>query len=325
MTTPFRIAVLDDYQGVAGRFGPWDGLGPDSEVVFFRDHVSDEDQLVARLRGFQAVVAMRERTPFPRQVLSRLSDLRLLVTAGMANAVVDVPAARELGIVVTGTGGWAGATATIELAWGLILAVVKGIPAEDAAVRHGAWQLRVGGNLHGRTLGIVGLGNLGPLMVPAARAFGMRVTGWSENLTEERAAEVGVERLQRREFFATADVVTVHLRLSTRSVGYVGKDDLLGMKPTAYLVNTSRGPVVDEDALLAALRAGAIAGAALDVFDVEPLPLDHPFRSTPNLVLSPHHGYVSVDSYNKFFTQFVEDIRSFRSGSPVRVIETNTW
>lgn len=325
MTVPFRIAVLDDYQGVAERFGHWGDLGPDTQVVFFHDHVADQDQLVARLGGFAAVVAMRERTPFPRSTLSRLPDLQLLVTAGMANAVVDVPAARELGIVVSGTGGWAGATATIELAWGLILAVVRDIPAEDAAIRHGGWQLRVGRNLHGKTLGIVGLGNLGPLMVPVAKAFGMRVIGWSENLTNERATEVGVERLERTEFFARADVVTVHLKLSDRSVGYVGKDDLLGMKPTAFLVNTSRGPVVDEDALLGAVRDGVIAGAALDVFSIEPLPLDHPFRTTPNLVLSPHHGYVSVDSYTEFFGQFAEDIQAFRAGTPVRVIETNTW
>jgi phosphoglycerate dehydrogenase-like enzyme len=321
----FRVAVLDDYQHVAATFGAWAELGPDVETVFFHDHVDDPEQLVLRLRGFHAVVAMRERTPLPREVLSRLEGLELIVTAGMANAVIDVAAARELGMVVAGTGGWAGATATIELAWGLILATARRIPQEDAAVRSGSWQRGLGMNLAGKTLGIVGLGNLGPLMVPAARAFGMRVVGWSVNLTDERAREVGVERVERAELFGGSDVVTIHLKLGPRSVGYVTREDLRAMKPTAHLVNTSRGPVVDEEALLEALRHGWIAGAALDVFSVEPLPPEHPFRTQPNLVLSPHHGYVSADSYREFFAQFVEDVACFRTGQPVRVIETNTW
>jgi len=316
----FRVAVLDDYQRVATTVADWSVLGSDVEIVVFHDHATDEEQVVRRLTGFDAAVAMRERTPFPRSVLARLPDLRLLVTTGMANAVIDLDAARELGVTVCGTGGWAGAMATIELAWGLILAVARNIPAEDAGIRHGAWQVGIGTELGGKTLGIVGLGNLGPLMVPVARALGMEVVGWSRNLTDERCADVGVRRLEREEFFATADVVTVHLKLGDRSIGYVGRDELRRMKPTALLVNTSRGPVVDEAALIEALRQRWIAGAALDVFDREPLPADHPLRHLPRTVLSPHMGYVSTESYRTHYGDAVEDVATFLAGSPVRVL-----
>ena len=300
----------------------WSVLGADVNVTVFHDHVTDPDQLVGRLDSFEAVVAMRERTPFPRSVLERLPHLRLLVTAGMANAVIDVVAARELGIVVSGTQGGAGSVATTELTWGLILAVVRSLPQEDAAVRHGAWQVGLGSVLRGKTLGILGLGNFGARMVPVARAFGMEVVAWSRNLTQERADEVGVRRLGREEFFASSDVVTIHLKLSDRSIGYVGREELRLMKSTAFLVNTSRGPVVSEAALIEALEQRWIAGAALDVFDIEPLPSDHPLRHLPATVLSPHIGYVTRESYRDFFRCFVEDISAFRAGTPVRVIET---
>lgn len=325
ISAPFRIAILDDYQRVACEFERWSELGSDAEVVFFHDHVDDPKQLAARLRDFQVVVAMRERTPLPSEVFDRLDDLRLIVTAGTTNAVIDVPAARRRGIVVSGTTGSAGASATIELAWALILASIRHTARHDAAVRNGAWQISVGQTLRGRTLGIVGLGKLGPLMVPVGKAFGMRVVAWSTRLTDGRAAEIGIERLDREEFFRSADVITVHLKLSSRSIGYVSRADLRQMKPTSYLVNTSRGAVVDEGALLDALREGWIAGAALDVFSTEPLPLDHPFRTLPNLVLSPHVGYVSEDSYREFFTQFVEDILAFRAGHPIRVVDPTLW
>jgi phosphoglycerate dehydrogenase-like enzyme len=264
---------------------------------------------------------MRERTPFGRSVLERLPSLRLLMTAGSANAAIDVTAARELGIVVSGTTGRSGGVATTELTWALILSLVRSVPHHDAAVRHGGWQVGLGPVLRGKTLGILGLGNLGPLMLPVARALGMEVVAWSRNLTDQRAHEVGVVRLDRADFFATSDVVTVHLKLGTRSVGYVGRPELRLMKPTAYLVNTSRGPVVDEAALVEALREGWIAGAALDVFDVEPLPLDHPLRSLPNTVLSPHMGYVARESYGEYFASFVEDVRAFLAGTPLRVLD----
>jgi phosphoglycerate dehydrogenase-like enzyme len=316
----FRVAVLDDYQRVALSLGPWRQLDPSVEVTCFHDHVDDRQQLVNRLQPFDAVVAMRERTAFGRDVLSGLPALRLLVTKGMANAVIDVAAANELGIVVCGTGGWAGATATVELTWALILGLARDVPKEDAGIRHGAWQLGIGTQLGGKTIGIVGLGNIGSLIPPVGRALGMRVTAWSRNLSDERAAAVGVERLGHDEFFSTCDVITVHLKQSDRSLGYVGRDELRMMKPTALLVNTSRGPVVDEAALLEALERRWIAGAALDVYDREPLPVDHPLRYLPATLLSPHMGYVTVESYAEHFTQAVENIAAFVDGAPLRVL-----
>jgi phosphoglycerate dehydrogenase-like enzyme len=316
----FRVAVLDDYQQVALSLGPWRQLDPSVEVTCFHDHVDDRQQLINRLQPFDAVVAMRERTAFGRDVLSCLPALRLLVTKGMANAVIDVAAANELGIVVCGTGGWAGATATVELTWALILGLARDVPKEDAGIRHGAWQLGIGTQLGGKTLGIVGLGNIGSLIPPVGRALGMRVTAWSRNLSDERAAEVGVDRLGHDEFFSTCDVITGHLKQSDRSLGYVGREELRMMKPTALLVNTSRGPVVDEAALLEALERRWIAGAALDVYDREPLPVDHPLRYLPGTLLSPHMGYVTVESYAEHFTQAVEDIAAFVDGAPLRVL-----
>ncbi len=317
----YRVAVLDDYQVVAESLTDWGRLGTGFELVFFHDHVHDADRLVNRLAPFDIVVAMRERTPFPRDVLARLPRLGLLVTKGMANASIDVAAADSLGITVAGTDdGWLGATATIELTWGLILALARGIPAEDAGVRHGAWQRGIGTVLAGKRLGIVGLGNLGALMPPMARVLGMDVVAWSRNLTAERAAEVGVERVEREELFATADVITVHLKLGDRSRGYVGRDELDLMKPTALLVNTSRGPVVDEDALVAALADRRIGGAALDVYDTEPLPVDHPLRYLPNTVLTPHIGYVTVESYRAHFAHAVDDLLAFAERRRLRVL-----
>jgi phosphoglycerate dehydrogenase-like enzyme len=320
----FRVAVLDDYQGVARRFADWDALAPRVEVTVFREHVGDEDDLVARLAGFDAVVAMRERTALPGRVLRRLPGLRLIATTGMANAAIDLAAAGELGITVCGTGGRAGAVATVELTWALILAVARRVPRQDASVRSGGWQVpepgTVGTLLRGKTLGIAGLGNIGAALVPVARAFGMRVTGWSRNLTPARAAEAGVEPLPRAEFFATADIVSVHIKLGPGARHYVGRDDLRRMRPSAYLVNTSRGPVVDQDALAEAVREGWIAGAALDVYDEEPLPPGHPLRTLPGTVLTPHIGYVTEDTYRDYFPQIVEDVAAFLDGRPVRVL-----
>jgi len=315
-----RVAVLDDYQGVALKMADWSSLGESVEVTVFRDHVTDPDALVRRLQPFDIITAMRERTPFPRTILEQLPKLRLLVTSGPVNAAIDIDAARKLGIVVSGTVGRNGIPGTVELAWGLILASARSLVREDALVRAGGWQRGIGTVLSGCTLGIVGLGNLGSRMIPVARAFGMEVTAWSRNLSNERAAALNVTALDHDQFFSTADVVTVHLKFSPRSTGYIGRNELSLMKPTAFLVNTSRGPLVDEAALIEAIESGSIAGAGLDVYDVEPLPAEHRLRSLPNVVLSPHMGYVTQQTYRDYFGGYVESIGSYLQGSPIRVL-----
>ena len=311
-----RVAVLDDYQDVARSIVEW----PDAlEVVSFTDHVVDPDELVGRLGGFDVVVAMRERTAFPRAVLERLPDLRLLVTTGLRNAAIDVGAARDLGMVVSGT--WGLISNTVELTWALILAVARRLPDEVASVRAGGWQQAVGADLDGKTLGLLGLGNIGSRVARVGTAFGMDVVAWSANLTDERAAERGARRVEKEELFRAADVVSIHLVLSDRTRHLVGGPELARMKPTALLVNTSRGPIVDDDALIDAVDRGAIAGAGLDVVDVEPLPADPPDRRRPHVVAPPHIGYVTNDCYRIFYDQIVEDIVAFLDGNPVRVIE----
>ncbi|SOD99464.1 D-2-hydroxyacid dehydrogenase family protein [Blastococcus haudaquaticus] len=313
-----RIAVLDDYQSVAADFCDWSRLPDPAEVVEFHDFVGDPDELVARLQPFDVVVAMRERTRFPREVLERLPDLRLLVTTGMRNKSIDVAAAAELGVTVCGTASQP--TATAELTWGLILAALRHIPQEDAGMRAGGWQTTIGGDLAGATLGVIGLGRLGSQVARIGNAFGMDVVGWSQNLTAERAAEVGARRVEREELFATADVVTVHLLWSKRTRGLIGADDFALMKHTAVFVNTSRGPIVDTAALIDALRDGRIAGAGIDVYDEEPLPRDHPLRELRNAVLTPHLGYVTRATYEVFYRDSVEDVAAFLAGEPLRVI-----
>ena len=316
----FRVALLDDYQGVALEMADWPGLGSRVDVEAFRDHVRDEAVLARRLAPFDAVVAMRERTPFPERVLARLPNLRLLVTTGMSNASIDVEAATRLGIVVAGTEGLA--PPTVELTWALILAAVRRIPQEDSATREGRWQTSLGAGLHGKTLGVIGLGRLGSQVAAIGRAFGMRLVAWSQNLTAERAAECAAERVAKESLLGQSDVVTIHLKLSARTTGLIAADDLAQMKPTAYLVNTSRGPIVEETALVAALRAGAIAGAALDVFDEEPLPPDHPFLSLQNVVLTPHLGYVTRENYAIFYRDAARDVAAFLRGAPERVLNS---
>jgi phosphoglycerate dehydrogenase-like enzyme len=313
-----RLAILDDYQDVARSYADWTRLQPHVDLSVFNDHLSDLDDLATRLEPFELILAMRERTPFPRELIERLPNLRLLVTTGSANRAIDVAAAAEAAVVVCGT-GYAGSS-TLELIWGLIIATMRNIVAEDAAVRAGRWQVSVGSELAGRTIGIVGLGRLGARVAQIAAAFEMEVIAWSQNLTAERAEAAGARLVERDELFATADVVTLHVVLSDRTRGLVGARELGLMKPTAHLVNTSRGPIVDEDALIAALRAGSIAGAALDVFDVEPLPEGHPLRSLPNTVITPHIGYVAHDQYVRFFGGALEAIEAFLAGSPIRVL-----
>ncbi|AGZ44689.1 phosphoglycerate dehydrogenase-like oxidoreductase [Actinoplanes friuliensis DSM 7358] len=316
-----KIVVLDDYQGVARELGPFDTLTGD-QVEVLREHVDDQDELVEALRGAEVVVAMRERTAFPAGLFDRLPDLRLLVTTGMLNAAIDLAAAAEHGVTVSGTvmSGSAKSSNTAELTWALILACRRHVVAEDRALRNGRWQTTLGTDLAGSTLAVLGLGRLGTQVARIGQAFDTRVIAWSHNLTPERAAEAGATWVPREQLFADADVLTVHLKLSERSTGLIGAPELAAMKTTAILVNTSRGPIVDETALVAALTTGSIAGAGLDVYDTEPLPAGNPLRGAPNTVLLPHLGYVTEAGYRTMFQQVVEDIAAWRSGSPVRVL-----
>jgi phosphoglycerate dehydrogenase-like enzyme len=311
-----RIAILDDYQRVATELADWHTL-PGEVVVFSRPFV-DEDDVVRSLADFDVLVAMRERTRFPADVLERLPALRLLVTTGPANAAIDVAAARRLGITVSATGY--DSSPTVELTWALILASVRNLPAEVESVRGGGWQRSVGTGLHGRTLGLLGLGRLGSRVAAVGQAFGMDTVAWSQNLTPERAAEHGVRAVGKDELFASSDVLSVHLVLSDRTRGLVGAAELAVMKPTALLVNTSRGPIVDTDALIGAVREKRIGGAAVDVYDIEPLPGDHPLRSLPGVLSTPHIGYVTRELYTTFYRDAVEDIAAFLAGRPVRVL-----
>jgi phosphoglycerate dehydrogenase-like enzyme len=313
-----RVLILDDYQRVALTFADWAGLPEDCEVVSLSDHLEGDGAFFAAVGDAEIVVAMRERTAFTAARLDRLPNLRLLVTTGMANAAIDLEAAARNGVVVSGTEGRPGAT--VELTWALILAVARQIPREDAGMRAGVWQQTVGFELRGRTLGLVGLGRLGAAMVPVARAFGMDAIAWSQNLTAAAAAGAGARAVTKEELFVTADVVSVHYKLSERSRGLVGTEDIARMQPSAYLVNTSRGPIVDTAALLDALNAGRIAGAGIDVYDTEPLPAGDPLRSAPRTVLTPHLGYVSGATYEVFFGQAVEDIAAFLAGAPIRTL-----
>jgi phosphoglycerate dehydrogenase-like enzyme len=313
-----RIAILDDYQDVALRFADWAALPAGSRVQAFRDHLTDERAVAERLADFEVVVVMRERTPFKASLLERLPRLRLLVTTGARNAAIDVAAARARGVVVCGTEGLPYPTA--ELTWALILALARHVPAEDRATRAGKWQTSLGVGLRGKTLGVLGLGRLGGQVARIGAAFGMELVAWSQNLTVERAAEFGARLVPRDALLEQADVVTVHLVLGERTRGLLGARELGLMKRSAFLVNTSRGPVVDEAALIRALSTNSIAGAGLDVFDEEPLPPGHPFLCLPNTVLTPHLGYVTEETYRIFYGQALEDIQAHVRGQPIRTV-----
>jgi phosphoglycerate dehydrogenase-like enzyme len=314
-----RIVLLDDYQGVALDYGGWDRIPDEWQLVALEQHIDDPDELVAALADAEVVVAMRERTALPATILDRLPELKLLITTGMGNVAIDVAAAKRNGVVVCGTGMHGPGTA--ELTWGLILALLRKIPTEDRGMRAGGWQTTIGGDLEGATLGLVGFGRLGRRMVPVAQAFGMEVLAWSLNLEPDEAHRAGAEPVAKAELFERSDFVSVHYKLSERSRGLVGAAEIGAMKPSAYLVNTSRGPLVDTDALVAALEAGAIAGAGIDVYDTEPLPADHPLRGAPCTVLTPHLGYVTEDTYATFFTDAVDDVLAWLDGAPVRLVE----
>ncbi|MFD8235055.1 D-2-hydroxyacid dehydrogenase family protein [Streptomyces sp. NPDC059696] len=313
-----RCAVLDDFQKVATEVADWDVVAGDVEVVPFDRHLDREDDLVAALADFDIVVTLRERVPFPGSLIARLPRLKLIVASGMRNSVIDYAAAEAHGVTVCGTAS--SSTPPVELTWALLLGLARGIVEESNALRSGGpWQSTVGADLHGRRLGLLGLGKIGSRVAHVGLAFGMRVTAWSQNLTRERADDVGVELAPSKEdLLATSDFVSVHLALGDRTRGLLGPAELALLKPTAYLVNTSRAAIVDQDALLDTLRAGRIAGAGVDVFDIEPLPADHPMRTAPRLLATPHLGYVSRSNYATYYGQAVEDIRAFLDGAPVR-------
>ena len=302
----FRIAVLDDYQNVALTMADWSVLDGRARVTVFNDHLVEADAVVARLLPFDVACVMRERTPLTRAIIERLPKLRLIASTATANASIDLEAAEEQGVQVVHTSY--SPAPTVELTWALILASARNLVAENAALRGGGWQRQTGGDLAGRTLGLLGLGNIGAAMARIGQAFGMKVIAWSQNLTAQRAAWAGAELVTKEELFRQADIVSIHLRLSGRTRGLVGAAELALMKPTARLVNTSRGPIVVEADLVAALKDGKIAGAAIDVFDQEPLPPDHPFRSLPNLLATPHIGYVSRGLYERFYRDTVQNI-----------------
>lgn len=315
-----RVAILDDYQDAARTSADWSAIEARAELVVYHDHLHDEDAIVERLHDADIVVCMRERTPFTRTLIERLPNLKLLVTTGMRNASFDMQAAADHGVTVCGTEGLGHPTA--ELTVGLILALLRRIPQEHQAIREGRWQTTLGEDAHGKTLGVIGLGRLGSQVARVGLALQMNVIAWSQNLTQERADEVGVTLAASKEaLLEQSDIVTIHLVLSDRTRSLIGADDLSRMKPTAYLVNTSRGPIVDEPALAEALRARTIAGAALDVFSVEPLPPDDPFIGLDNVILTPHIGYVTKETYDIFYGHTAEDVLAFLEGSLIRVIE----
>jgi len=314
-----RVAILDDYQNVALDSADWNSLPPDVELVVFDRHLKGEDAVARALADFDVAVAMRERTPFPGSLIARLPRLKLLVTTGMRNLAIDIAAARARGLPVCGTDTLP--YPAFEHTWALILALFKQIPRENRTMHEGGWQLGLSVGLRGKTLGVLGLGKVGGQVATLGRAFGMKVVAWSRNLTEERARECGATRVDEERLFSGSDVVSIHVVLGDRTRGLVGRRELGLMKPTAFLVNTSRGPIVDEVALIDALQRRAIAGAGIDVYDVEPLPTDHPLRKLDNAVLTGHTAYVMDEVYTLAYGQAVEDIRAWLDGEPIRVLD----
>jgi D-3-phosphoglycerate dehydrogenase len=314
-----RAAILDDYQSVALKFADWSALANDVEVKVFTAPIGGDEAVIKALQGFAVVCMMRERTPFNRKVIEGLPELKLLITTGARNASIDLEACAERGITVCGTGGFGNPTAGI--AFGLMLELTRRVGFENARMKAGEpWQVTIGQDLEGLTLGVLGLGKLGQRVAAIGKAFGMKVIAWSQNLTPEKAQEGGATYVTKEELLRHADILTVHVVLSERSRGLIGAADLGMMKRTAYLINTARAPIVDQAALLKALQEKKIAGAGLDVFEVEPLPVDHPYRKLENIVLTPHLGYVSEQNYRKQYAEVIEDIRAWLDKKPLRVI-----
>ena len=304
-----KIAILDDYQNVALEMADWSALSKRAEITVFNDHVSEPSALVERLLPFDVVCAMRERTPLPRNVIERLPNLKLIASTGSVNSSIDVAAAGDHGIAVVHTGYRS--DPTIEFTWALILASARHIVTESNSVRSGGWQQTVGTDLRGKTLGVLGLGNVGSQVARIGSAFGMNLIAWSQNMTRETAKATGAMLVSKDQLFERADILTIHLVLSSRTRGLVGAADLERMKPTAWLINASRGPIVDEQALISVLKNKQIAGAAIDVFDIEPLPPSHPFRTLDNVLATPHIAYVSHDLYKTFYEDTVSNIRQW--------------
>jgi len=320
MTARPTVVILDDYQNVALDMADWTAVAERADITVFNDHIADPDALVDRLAGFDIVFVMRERTPLPRSIIERLPRLKMIASTGPFNASIDMAAAADHGIHVGTTGGTI--ASTVELTWALILAASRNLVGENVALRDGQWQIGVGRELSGRVLGVLGLGNIGKRVARIGTAFGMDVVAWSENLTEDAAVEVGARYVTKEELFSTSDVLTIHLKLSERSRNLVGEAELAAMKPTALLVNTSRGPIVDESALVAALQSKSLGGAALDVFATEPLPAGHPLRTLDNVLATPHIGYVADRPYRIFYRDAVAAITSWldkhsSAGEPV--------
>ena len=315
-----RLAIIDDYQSASGQFADWSSL-PGVTVVPFRDHVFDANELVARLSDFDAILRLRERTEFPRSILEKLPRLKLMLCTGMRNArSLDLEATDELGITVCATG--VQHKSTVEVAWLLILALFRRFPQERASLSAGGWQVGLGAGLQGKTLGVVGLGHLGQPVAKIAQCFGMNVIAWSPNLSPERTRPFNVECVTKQDLFRRADAVTIHMPLSSISHGLVGETELWLMKPTAFLVNTSRAEIVQREALLTALRGQRIGGAGLDVFEVEPSPISDPFRTLPNVVATPHIGFVTRQNYELFYGQSFENLKAYLAGKPIRVISS---
>ncbi|HEY8928712.1 MAG TPA: D-2-hydroxyacid dehydrogenase family protein [Mucilaginibacter sp.] len=307
-----KIAILDDYQNVALKFADWTTVQQRADVTVYNDHLTDEKEIVSRLLPYDAICIMRERTPITRQLLSQLPDLKLIVSTGRRNNSLDTPAAEEMGITVKTT-GYIG-TGAPEFTWATLMSLARNIPVENTNLRDGRWQSTISTDINGKTIGIIGLGNIGTKIATYAKAFDMNVIAWSENLTEERAAEAGAKLVSKETLFKEADFVTIHLVLSDRSRGIIGQADFDLMKPAAFFINTSRGPLVDEQALINTLEQKKIAGAAVDVYDVEPLPAGHPFRKLDNILATPHIGYVTENTYKLFYEDMVIALNEWLDG-----------
>lgn len=318
---PLQCLILDDYQNVSLSLADWHSLAPQVECRVLTEHIDDENVLAETLKDAAILVIMRERTPFTAALFARLPKLKLLITSGMRNASIDLAAAKKHGVTVCGTGS--GQAAPVELTWALILGLARHLVIENNALRHnGPWQSTLGVGLNGKRLGLLGLGKIGQKVAQIAQAFGMNVCAWSQNLTAERAVEHGVTLCtSKEELLQTSDLISIHLVLGERTRGLLGAQELAQMKPSALLINTSRAAIVDQSALLDALQNGVIAGAGLDVFDIEPLPADHPFRTQPNVLATPHLGYVSDGNYRVYFTEAVEDIQAYLADNPLRVLQ----
>jgi phosphoglycerate dehydrogenase-like enzyme len=317
-----QLSILDDYQGVALDMADWSPVRARGiEIAVERFPFADAEDVVRSLADSEIVAAMRERTAFPKSIVDRLPKLKLLITTGMRNASFDMAALRDRGVTVCGTGGPGGGNEdTAELAWGLILGAARRIAEDHAFMRQGGWQTRIGHRVAGKTLGLLGLGRLGSAVARVGLAFGMKAIAWSQNLTAEKAAAQGVERVEKEELFRRSDILSVHLVLSERSRGLVGAREIGLMKPSAILVNTSRGPICDTAAIIEALKGGRLAYAGLDVYDQEPLPINHPLRTAPNVILTPHIGYVTDENYRSSYPQIVENVMAYLDGKPIRVI-----